>query len=1197
MSCVWGFGAASAQAAPPLLWQGCETGSAAGQCQIPRGIAVNPSNGHLYVADQSNRRVDELDVWGQLVKAWGWGVRNGTAELQTCTTATGCQAGLSGSGAGQFEGGKGVALDSTGDVYVVDNPNHRVQKFDPEGHFLLMFGGDVNKTKVEAVGSTEAERNLCTAASADVCQVGSTGSGAGQFGVWPVSSLIAIGPGDVVYVGDVGRIQRFDTAGHYQGDLPDPEGLLSGETVGALTVVPAGAPNAGDLYLSRSGAFEGFKDGVIELNPGGEELCTAPAKNPSALASDSVGDLYTTIGSEAIHGGEIRKFGPGCVQIESFPAGLGAGFPYFQSTGIATSSACGINGLDIYAANSVFDDSFIRAFGPAPDPLLCPPPKVAPTVTVQYATSVFSTSATLEAQINPHFWPDTTYYVEYGTGKCSEGGCPNKALFPGAALGGGAVDASIPTNGASILGLSPASEYRYRFVAESGGGGPVSGAEGTFNTLPPPRALRDPDPCSNAAFRSGPSANLPHCRAYEMVSPIDKEGGDIAVLHSFSVSRLAHLDQASENGERVTFSSFRAFGDADAAPYTSQYLASRQPGQGWSTEPISPPAAGPSIYLSPGNLGGNTGVGIDTHYKAFSDDLCQGWVMQETALALTRDAVAGFPNLYRRQNCGTIGLEALTTVEPQVVPSDFVPAIEGFSADGSRAFFTAKGALTTGASGARQLYERLGSQLSAVCILPSGAHYSGACSLGTADGTEGGARDSSVLHAVSSDGSRVFWSDADKRLYLRKYPERTQSNVSAGKCTEVEKSCTVAVSQNLAFFWSATADGSTALFGTPTPGVDGGEDLFTVAINDKNVKTTTEIAQRSGGVLGAGKTLKAIYLTSQDVLSTGANSEGATAQAGKANVYLYNAEDGGFTFIATLSTLDDSPSTTGQPSPVAHRPTNRTARVTPDGRYLVFESTAPLTGYDNTDQHSGEADAEVFLYDAGTQKLVCVSCNPTGARPVGRQLFDPKRAEGGSLFAAALIPGWEDQLHPSRVLSDSGEQLFFESFEPLVLRDTNGARDVYEWEPGTSQEDCEKNKAAELFVPSSGGCISLISSGESPSDSSFLDASADGRDVFFTTASSLLPQDPGLVDVYDAREGGGFALASSPAACEGEACQGPFAPPNDPTPASAAFNGAGNVKAAPSSCRKGKVHRKGRCIARKKHKHGKRANRNRRAAR
>ena len=63
-----------------------------------------------------------------------------------------------------------------------------------------------------------------------------------------------------------------------------------------------------------------------------------------------------------------------------------------------------------------------------------------------------------------------------------------------------------------------------------------------------------------------------------------------------------------------------------------------------------------------------------------------------------------------------------------------------------------------------------------------------------------------------------------------------------------------------------------------------------------------------------------------------------------------------------------------------------TARVSPDGRYLAFMSARSLTGYDNLDANSGQPDEEVFLYRRRKPGgLVCASCDPTGARPVGSQ--------------------------------------------------------------------------------------------------------------------------------------------------------------------------------------------------------------------
>ena len=133
----------------------------------PRAIATDPTNHRVYVAETKNRRVSSYTPWGEFVMAFGWGVRTGSNELQTCTALTGCRKGLSGSGAGQFievpgKGGygspSGVAVDSSGDIYVMDLGNFRVQKFDDAGHFLLAFGGQVNQT---------TGGDICTAASGD----------------------------------------------------------------------------------------------------------------------------------------------------------------------------------------------------------------------------------------------------------------------------------------------------------------------------------------------------------------------------------------------------------------------------------------------------------------------------------------------------------------------------------------------------------------------------------------------------------------------------------------------------------------------------------------------------------------------------------------------------------------------------------------------------------------------------------------------------------------------------------------------------------------------------------------------------------------------------------------------------------------------------------------------------------------------
>jgi hypothetical protein len=247
-------------------------------------------------------------------------------------------------------------------------------------------------------------------------------------------------------------------------------------------------------------------------------------------------------------------------------------------------------------------------------------------------------------------------------------------------------------------------------------------------------------------------------------------------------------------------------------------------------------------------------------------------------------------------------------------------------------------------------------------------------------------------------------------------------------------------------------------------------------------------------------------------------------------------------------------------------PIYHVARSTPDGSHLVFQSVNPITGYDNTDPTTEEADSEVFQYDAEAGELRCVSCQPSGARPRGRQVQAPT---GETHPMAALLPGALAPLHLPRTQSSDGAKVFFTAYDALVPRDTNGVADVYEWERAGAGKCIEESPA---FSPSNDGCLYLISSGTSASDSELIDSSPEGRDVFFLTNQSLLPQDPGLIDIYDARSEGGFLPPPAPSAgCEGEACQGAYAPPDDPTPSSSTFSGA--VKEAPSSQHK-KKHKK-----------------------
>ncbi len=1153
-------------------------------------------------------------------------VRNGGGAFEVCTGLD-CRQGIEGHGPGQFSDNDGIAVDAQGNVYVAESShsygqscwhgecefdfsgsNNRVQKFDSEGNFLLMFGGDVD----EGGGVPAHPGNLCTAeyiAAGDACGGGRRGKGNGEFGVGAPSNFneitspgpgIAIGPTGTIYVGGFERIQEFNPNGSFKGLFPDPEGVLTGEEVKGLTV-----DSVGDIYAVFSKDLNFSKEGIRKLSPAGKLLATLPARSPRALAVDPTGDLYAGDGPVEAHEFQVLGFSPDGSALPNFPFEPGP----IRSFGMATSSSCGIQGVDIYLADGVRASTSggISAYGPPPDPSVCPPPEVPPAIDAQSVTSVDSDGATVKAKIDPRFWADTSYYVEYGTGKCSEGGCDRQQpAAPGSRLTTQTIAQEISTPGVLLSNLEANTTYHYRFVAQSSGGGPVrgvggavgsDGSEGTFTTFPL-RAEGRTD-CPNQAFRAGGSARLPDCRAYEMVSPVDKNGGD-ATTYPFVGGLLA----SSSDGQKLGYAALRSFADPEAAPLYSEYLAARG-SDGWSTRSISPPRSNPAFF-SPGGSG---------QYKAFSEDLCSAWILQDSPYPLVPEAPVNAPNLYRQDLCGEGGFQLVTsTAAPgfdfkhEFPETHYLPNPQGHSSDGSLSVFRANAKLTSNAceTESEQLYAASEEgPLRLVSILPNGKASCTHSTLGTFWGSDDGFTSSSVYHAVSADGSRIFWTASEAggpplgfasgggrgTLYVRLNPALPPAKPGSG-CSEAEKACTLAVSGSpKTFFWGADPQGETAIYSV---GSDEDSKLFEF---DVATATSHLIAGETFGVAGMSEDASRIYFASSEVLSgEQTNNFDAKASAGKPNLYLY--EKGvGFTFIGILGTGDlhgGSINNSVTPSPLSRDPRSRSARVTADGLHFAFSSSASLTGYDNRDLESSVADEEVFIYDAdggsGSGHLACVSCNPSGARPAGRMVI------GGQLqvWAAAVLPGWPGQLNPSRLLSSDGSRLFFESYEALVPNDTNGARDVYEWEEAADAADC-RALGAEIFVASAGGCLGLISSGQNHVDSELLDASSNGSDVFFSTSASLLPQDLGLVDIYDARVDGGFP--SPPGlqpACEGEACQGAPAPPNDPTPASSSFEGAGNVKESVQKKPRKKKHAKKKHIKKpRQQSHTKRASKGR----
>lgn len=1257
----------------------CQFGSSAGKCNNPQGVAVDFETGRVYVADRANNRVNVFESNGSFVFAFGWGVADGTTNaLQTCTIT--CFKGIAGTGAGQFSGLAGIAVDnapgspSRHDIYVVNSSSSRIQKFAPTGSFLLGFGspgtGPGQFDSIRGIAVTQGVVYVVDTTNLGACSA--PGVGVPEFkkrlqkfeeaGILveavelpdvpcgQVRGFAAAANGDFYLFHEEGPIRKYGPGGavlYSQAEkiestaltVDAADNLFAAQREDRANVAdsfrvitgydPAGAyirrfgygalsfPSPGlAAYSSASGDLLATEPNVGSETVGNRVAYLAipapgPVPAPPSLEATSVGSTKATLAVELNPEGKATEYHFDYVDQQGFEE---AGFsgPKTRSTPTAPLAATDFK-LHYVTSNVGCPDPVAEA-----DEGKCLTPgtayhfRVVATnadgqgesqatfetkppleILATWATEVGTDSARLSAEVNPLGIPTSGYFEYVDDVAYQATGFATASKVPDAGKGQGVLDFGSgevgATRSALLSGLLPGTTYHYRAVAVDPLIEPVAGPATVIRTFATPVS----EPCTaNAAFRTGASAWLPDCRAYEMVSPLDKENGDIIALAEATTDLPASLDQSATDGSKLSYGSYRAFGGVSSAPFTSQYLAERDQTSGWLSHSISPPRE--RLKLSPVAT-------LDTELKLLSPDLCEAWSRTVAESPLAPNAVADYTNLYRRQddNCGGASYEALTTVAPPNVNGEHYKPLElqGTTADGGQAIYVADDSLPGSGAPAQpaecvseekgcllQLYlQQTGEGLPQfVCILPSGVPFAGGCSGGSGGEDSGQMRRGNVGNAISSDGTHIFWTAAGVgpgKIYLRLNPSQPQSALAGEECTEAPKACTVAVSKaaevlsgtSSSQFWAAADNGSAALFTS-------GQDLYEFRTESK---ATVLIAKKVLGLLGASEDASHVYFASEEVL-TGANPQGQAPAAGKANVYHHEA-GGGFDFVATLAPGDANLTPLkGRTSPISLRPLSRTSRITPDGLHASFMSVARLTGYDNVDAKSGEADAEVYLFDAtangGDGALVCASCNPSGARPVGADIG----AEiGNSFWAAAQIPVWQNNLYAARVLSEDGNRLYFESTDALTPLDSNGVQDVYQWE-AAGKGGCDA--ADPSFSSTNQGCVDLISSGQSAGDSEISDVSPSGDDVFFATLASLVTQDYGLVDIYDARIGGGFP-SPPPAApeCEGESCQTPAPAPPFAPPSSLEYQGPTNVSEpkVKKKCRKGKVRKGNRCVKKK----------------
>ncbi|HEX5922624.1 MAG TPA: hypothetical protein VFY45_02255 [Baekduia sp.] len=578
-------------------------------------------------------------------------------------------------------------------------------------------------------------------------------------------------------------------------------------------------------------------------------------------------------------------------------------------------------------------------------------------------------------------------------------------------------------------------------------------------------------------------AALPDNRGWEIVTPQDQ--GDDA----FS------LNWAAPDGNATAFQSLASFaGNTNGG---SGSYRTRRGADGWTTEAMTPPGSATGAEPT------YAAVGVSRDGDRFI------WSGKYDNFDGSRDVFVG------------TGVRTAVNASAAVRPSADSAMYVGKSPDADHVLFSVRPPY--GQPDPPLLYDYTDGAARPVGILPGETTPN-------PDGSvlgsfEHGYGTGSVFNAVSDDGSRIFFeSPAPVPVGGGQIPNPTGLYVRENGTTSKP------IDPN-AIYWDATPDGKTVLY-TPADG-SGNLGLSTYDVTNGHA---TQIAPPGAQVQGIGGTsddLSRVYFVARGDLAGGAT-------AGATNLYLYDrTSNTPLRFVASLNPSPGGAFAEAQhfSSKDAYASGAITTMASADGRLLEFVSSARLTDVDNHGAHS------VYLFDADatTNPLVCISCNPGGAAPIGDS-FLSQNPDGYT--PASIDNGVLQLLVPPTNITVDNRRVFFETPNALDPQDQNGKTDVYEWADGAAH---------------------LISSGTGVS-SRFMVATPSGDDAFFITANALTWQakSSNLRGIYDARVGGGIPQPVVPPRCEEEqTCQGAgSSPPSPPSIGSVAFEGEGSVPLA-----------------------------------
>jgi len=989
-------------------------------------------------------------------------------------------------------------------------------------------------------------------------------------------------------------------------------GVQSGQTTRASASTANTGLSSGTLTIKAAGGtftliFQGktttplpYNSSAATVKSALEALSTIGAGNVNVTngpGSESGSTPYNLTFTGALAGTEVSKITPD-------PTNL------LAPTETETATVTGLHPNSDYRFRVVTNKGSTAATEVTSFPLffktVAPPPVISDVGAIQ----VNDTSMRLVGTIDPRN-TTTGYVFQYGTTPALGSSTAPLAIGTG----------TKPITVSQVLtGLAADTTYYFRLLATNQIGTTTS-ATSSAHTRAVPFPPANPGNCANEAIRQAQSSTyLPDCRAYEMVSPSDKNHGRVEYTYTAGFSR---------DGTGAAFCTLSLFGEpAGQMTFACAPYISHRGAEGWSTESAGPRFCNLNKDVGPGNPITRS-IRVVPSPESF-DRLAVNLPEIDDCPIAPLDPAASVPaiNFYRQDmRVDPFGYDLLA---PNAIMSetdapffgvgtpDFSHIVYGDSIDQTPDsppgdFMKLYDWEEEGEGGCATP----GGCLSLLSVDPAGEPFEASSRLPSYFAVGSLAQDT-LTEAISEDGDRVYFQnptvfgEASRSgssgtcidipscdLYLRE-DGTTTFKVSASECTA---SCGIDSSPD-PMVW-ASPSGDKALFESCAKLTDDsspatscatnfrggarklyrwdrdaapGHRLHDLSIDEEPADGTQPLVQ---DILGASDDGDTVYFIARSQLVAGAASPlGQFGEPKALKLYRWRWNDGDPS-VDYLGPYRSVESSFGGEFDLTFDPNldRRHVRVTPDGRYLLIQTKL---AYDPVADR--DPDADLYRWDEA-DGWMCVSCQPPGVPSAGDvDVFQPHLGlEGGKLNLTNPMASGV----PESTISDDGQRVFFSTPDALVPQDVNG-------EPGCPIVDAGGNQVfrCQDIYEWHDGTVSLISSGTGAEPVVPIGATHAGKDVFFMTPQRLVGRDvDNGTDIYDAHIGGGYPEPpAQPPTCEGEACRGEGTIAAASSSAgTAVFEGSGNPPAKHKKATR-KHHKK------RSHKH-QRANHNRRAPR